>query len=143
MARFHRETSYSSLIFYSINRARFKGYKFMVIKREYFLQTRKAVAESPALSDIDRKRPQSSSPTSEATKRLKASGSASPPKERRKKSLPVRKLLEMERSQGQTDISRAFDMKKVEQGGEATDQFYSSSMFIKRINAETGPTRKL
>ena len=69
-------------------------------------QTPKTATASPALSDMDRKRPQSSSPTSEAAKRPKVAAAPSPPKERRKKSLPVRKLLEMERSQGNENYRR-------------------------------------
>ena len=73
---------------------------------DYIFQTPKAATGSPALSDMDRKRPQSSSPTSEAAKRPKVAAAPSPPKERRKKSLPVRKLLEMERSQGKEGYRR-------------------------------------
>ena len=73
---------------------------------DYIFQTPKAATGSPALSDMDRKRPQSSSPTSEAAKRPKVAAAPSPPKERRKKSLPVRKLLEMERSQGKESYRR-------------------------------------
>ena len=69
-------------------------------------QTPKTLTASPALSDMDRKRPQSSSPTSEAAKRPRVGAAPSPPKERRKKSLPVRKLLEMERSQGKEGYRR-------------------------------------